>query len=339
MKKISVIIPCYNVEQYIDKCYHSLVNQTIGIANLELIFVNDASTDETYNHLLKYEKAYPNSVTVINCETNGRQGTARNIALQYATCDYIAYIDADDWIDPQMLEILYDKAIKYSCDITGCGIDRVVFKNAPQNTDEDGAFFDLTIYTNIEKLFTEEYDMHIVNKLYKKSLITDNLIMFPEQLAYEDIYWEYLIMLYAKRFYLHNKSMYHYFFNEQSTCSINESPIHLDRILTLELFFDETIKRGLYTKYKEIIDYKFVELYFISNLKLFFTKYNTIPVSIIKHLQEGLIKRVPDYVNSYTKYRYFDELLKLANIPLTQELVNKVQDDYIKQLVNILSKQ
>ena len=78
MKKVSVIIPCYNVESYIDRCFNSLVNQTIGMEHLELIFINDESTDCTMEKLLQYEQQYPENIILINFETNQRQGTARN---------------------------------------------------------------------------------------------------------------------------------------------------------------------------------------------------------------------------------------------------------------------
>ena len=70
MKKVSIIIPCYNAERYIDRCVLSLVNQTIGIDNLELIFVNDASTDHTYEKLCEWEVKYSESIMVINCDEN-----------------------------------------------------------------------------------------------------------------------------------------------------------------------------------------------------------------------------------------------------------------------------
>ena len=100
MKKISVIIPCFNATKYLPKCFMSLVQQTIGIDQIELIFVDDASTDEdaTWNMLQEFERAYPESIKILKLEENMRQGGARNVALQYATGEYIAFVDADDFV-------------------------------------------------------------------------------------------------------------------------------------------------------------------------------------------------------------------------------------------------
>lgn len=89
---ISIIIPCYNVEKYIDRCLESVVNQTIGIENLEVLCVNDASTDGTLNKLHSWERRYPNEIAVITYEVNQRQGGARNIGMKYANAEYFGFI-------------------------------------------------------------------------------------------------------------------------------------------------------------------------------------------------------------------------------------------------------
>ena len=110
-KKISIIIPCYMVEQYIDRCVNSLLNQSIGLENLELIFINDASPDLTLSKLLDYEQLYPESILIIDSKENMKQGGARNLGLMYASADYIGFVDSDDWVEPTMFEKLYAKAI------------------------------------------------------------------------------------------------------------------------------------------------------------------------------------------------------------------------------------
>lgn len=119
MKKISVIIPCFNATKYLPKCFMSLVQQTIGIDQIELIFVDDASTDggATWNMLQEFERAYPESIIILKLEENMRQGGARNIALQYATGEYIAFVDADDFVADNFLLETYEKAKDSDADI------------------------------------------------------------------------------------------------------------------------------------------------------------------------------------------------------------------------------
>ena len=106
MKKVSVVIPCYNAAAWLPKCFLSLAEQTMGMEDLELIFVDDASTDNgrTWEMLLLFERAYPDSVIVIRLEENRRQGGARNEALLYASGEYISFVDADDWVLPGLYE-------------------------------------------------------------------------------------------------------------------------------------------------------------------------------------------------------------------------------------------
>ena len=104
-----------------DKCFESLVNQTIGIENMEIIFVNDASTDNTAEKLNVFEAMYPESVLVIHLDENVKQGGARNVALQYVSGEYLVFIDSDDWVDYNYISILYEIIKEYDADISVCG--------------------------------------------------------------------------------------------------------------------------------------------------------------------------------------------------------------------------
>lgn len=108
MALISIIVPCYNVENYIDRCVSSLVSQTIGIENLEIILVNDASRDNTLFKLYEWEKKYPDSIMVITYDENIRQGGARNVGLSYATSDYYTY-EMQLQLKLHYLEVLLNK--------------------------------------------------------------------------------------------------------------------------------------------------------------------------------------------------------------------------------------
>ena len=116
----SIIVPCYNVEKYIDRCFESLKRQTIGIEQMEIIFVDDASADHTWDRLCEIEKQYPDNVILVHCIDNGRQGKARNIGMAYATSDYVGFVDSDDWVEPDMYEIMLGEMIKNDRDIVYC---------------------------------------------------------------------------------------------------------------------------------------------------------------------------------------------------------------------------
>ena len=117
MEKVSVIIPCYNVEKYVEECLDSVINQTIGIDNMEIIIVDDCSEDGTMEILQRYEQQYPDQILLVKSEKNARQGAARNIGLQYVSGDYISFVDADDYISRDMYEILVNVIRKTGSDI------------------------------------------------------------------------------------------------------------------------------------------------------------------------------------------------------------------------------
>ena len=98
MPYISVIIPCYNAANYVERCMERLLSQTIGFENLEIIFINDGSLDATLGKLMQYEMKYQDQVILINCDKNYGQGAARNTGLKYASAEYIGFLDVDDVI-------------------------------------------------------------------------------------------------------------------------------------------------------------------------------------------------------------------------------------------------
>ena len=121
MNKISVIVPIYNVEQYVERCLNSIIENTYK--NLEIICINDGSTD---NSLKILEKIAENEQRIkIIDKINGGVSSARNIGLDVATGDYIAFVDSDDWVHNRYFEILLDFAIKEEADIVACDYKQV----------------------------------------------------------------------------------------------------------------------------------------------------------------------------------------------------------------------
>ena len=117
MPKVSVIVPVYNVEQYIEKCLENLVNQTLD--DIEIIVVNDGSTDNSETIINKYLQKYSNKIKYLT-KTNGGLSDARNYGMKYATGEYIAFLDSDDYADVTTYEKMYNKAIEENCDYVEC---------------------------------------------------------------------------------------------------------------------------------------------------------------------------------------------------------------------------
>lgn len=169
MPKVSVIIPVYNAQDYLEKCLDSIVNQTLE--DIEIICVNDCSTDNSLDILLKYSQN-DNRIKVIDCKVNGGESKARNTGLNIATGEYLAFVDNDDTIDLDFYERLYNKAIETKAEIVKA--EAHIFE-----TDGSNKFdcMNEKIKKYNSKLFFTHYWWCAI---YKKELINNNNIRLAE---------------------------------------------------------------------------------------------------------------------------------------------------------------
>lgn len=214
--KVSVIVPVYNVEKYLRQCLDSLVNQTLK--EIEIICINDGTKDNSVEIINEYVKKCPN-IILINQENQGL-GMARNNAMKYAKGDYIAFVDSDDWIDLDMYEVLYNKAIKTNADIVECDY-RMVFENSTKVKNRT-LFGSLHTWKKFPiacgKIFDWKYVKDDIfdglrcmvwNRLYKRSLIFDNNLTFPDGKC-EDYPFSLDAVLSAKSIVYCHKTLYNY---------------------------------------------------------------------------------------------------------------------------------
>lgn len=284
-KKVSVIVPCYNVSEFIGVCAASLVGQTIGIENLECIFVDDASTDDTLEKLTRYEKQYPESITVVSCPENHKQGAARNVGLSYASGQYIAFLDADDYVDFDMYEKMYQKAEELGCDVVGS-----FFLREERNGDilyrevtnlETEVLVEVDTIGKKKELMVNGLPSGVNTRLYRRQLIFEHQLMFPEDLQYEDNYWGTMLQNRIHSYYIMDECFYHYIVNDNSTVQRSNSMHHLDR-LVIELMKVEKYKEiGMFEEYHDEIEFKFLEVFFVNSIWIIFTRFDKIPYEVI----------------------------------------------------------
>ncbi len=331
-KLISIIVPCFNVERYIDRCFRSLRDQTIGIHNLELIFVDDASTDNTWDRLTEIEASCPESVLIIHCDENGRQGRARNIGLQYASAPYVGYVDSDDWVEADMYETLYARMREYSCDIVQCrnwrDTDQPGRILAPKKSGEPDQV--LRIDTEEKRrvfLVCAPMSYAVWDKLFARDFLVRNQIFFPEGMAYEDHFFSTLLYLYAERVCLLEERLYHYYVNPESTVLRMDAPYYADMLTVDKRMWAECERRGFLDTYCKEMEYQFLVLCYLPSLKMMSLRMTKVPYDFFLELKEETLKRVPDYhgnpyiENLSEKYRI---LLQLLDLPVKEEEVNAV---------------
>ncbi len=223
---ISVIIPVYQVEKYLDRCVKSLLCQTYR--NLEIILVDDGSCDDCARICDTWVKA-DGRIRAIH-KRNGGLSDARNAGIPFATGEYISYIDSDDMVTQDYFEVMLHTLQVEKSDIIECGVVKFYEDN---HFDEYNDDLIVTSYRTVEALsgliYESPFHQHVWNKLYKAELVLD--VPFPFGKLNEDEFWTYQIFGRAKRVTKINKTMYHYF---QRGGSIMGEGFNLRRLDALE---------------------------------------------------------------------------------------------------------
>lgn len=181
--KVSVIIPVYNAEKYIQECIQSLLNQTL--VECEFIFIDDGSNDNSRN-ILEYYKKLDNRILLINQENQG-VSVARNKGLEVAQGEFIGFVDADDHIREDMYEILYSAANKWNCDSIISNFESIV--QGRQNISKFPILINQKlnreyIWNNVMPIFLMSDELNAIwNKIFRRKIIHENGIRFPEKIS------------------------------------------------------------------------------------------------------------------------------------------------------------
>lgn len=252
--KISIIITVYNREKYIDKCARSLFEQSLN--NIEYIFINDASTDKSLDILNKTIKEYPTRapfIQIINLDKNSGVANARNIGIENATGDYIIHTDSDDWVDKNMYELLYEKAIETNADIVGCNI----CNEFPERTSYFIQHYKETTNDNIRSLIRGEIHPSLCTSLTRTKIIKDYHLNFPTGLNMgEDLYFNILLYLHANIIEHIDSAPYHYRHTPDSS-SFNHTRETIDSGIAIAKKIEKVmIDNGRYDEFYDDINYR-----------------------------------------------------------------------------------
>lgn len=308
MAKVSVIIPVYNVEKFLQDCIDSLVNQTLD--DIELIFVNDASPDNSLQILKENQKKYPEKIVVIDSPVNLRQGGARNLGIARASADYIGFVDSDDFVHPSMFLSLYEAITKVDADaafISSVCISEQqkfepnVYNNAQINEKLSFNAHSCDIFADccLTKEQTENLlitnGLSVWSGLYKKSIILENQIYFPEHLKFEDNYWCSLLRCYLSKITIADGVGYYYRINSNSTVNKKNTPDFDERIAIEHMLLAAVKERGLFEKYYDAWEYTYAHRYGINTVLFYITRFSKIPYEKIKTLQDDVNTTFPKW--------------------------------------------
>lgn len=249
--KITVIVPVYNVEEYLASCLDSLVGQTYD--NIEIICVNDGSTDGSGAILDDYAKK-DRRIRVIK-KKNGGLSSARNAALEKCKTEYVMFCDSDDSFDKEMCGKMLEILERDGSDIAVCGTN-VVYSAHEDMKESDKRYYSLK-YKGKRRITDEvilRTNVSVSNKIFKVKIIHDYKIFFPEGLNNEDFYFYNVYMSHASEISFLDEKLYNYERREGSIMSGNfkSNELSLDHLKVAEKIFREYRKTGFLTKHTDL---------------------------------------------------------------------------------------
>lgn len=262
MAEISIIVPVYNVEQYLENCIESILNQTFK--DFELILVDDGSTDNSGKICDIYEKK-DSRIKVIH-KNNGGLSSARNTGLDIACGKYIGFVDSDDSIHPKMYEVLYNLIEKYKSDISCCNY-KYTYDISNQNHEELNLneVIEMSNIEAIEKLYDKDLGVRLVvawNKLYHKRLF-DN-IRYKVGRLHEDEFMAHRILYNSKKITYVDNELYYYLQREGSIMSQISYKRKVDALLSKSdrmMFCNKVGLTSMSDNICKIYEFEFFNLY------------------------------------------------------------------------------
>lgn len=314
--KISVIIPCYNAENTIKRALTSIINQTFGFNNIEIILYDDDSKDNTKKVLTEYSKKYKN-ITVLFGEENKGPGVGRNKCIEKSTGEYLLFLDADDEYDLQMCKKLYSTAKSENADYVSCGFlryDNIEVKEksfeyditkAAENSEDKIIFTDENIFYLKDSLSTA--------CLFKQEIIIKNNIRFLKARYSEDVYFKAVFKTYSKTaVYLKKYFGYiHHAYTDSITSHINLVNLNEIHDVQLEILkIVEPYDLNLAYMFKGHISCSLIRLYSLNMLK-------SPKKDII-----AFLKRIKDFEDIINFNYSIDPLIDILNNLILQERYN-----------------
>ncbi len=314
--KLSIIVPVYNMaaDGKLEYCLDSLVKQTIN--DYEIIAVDDCSTDHSLAILKEYEKRFPEKFRAIHSEVNKRQGGAKNIGMKLAKGEWIGFIDSDDWIIPDMYERLMKKAEETGADLVGCDyclthehsmkVGQIVHNNKPEQSG----------ILDVEKRRSLILDGgSLVVKIFKRKMILDYELWFPEYIFYEDNALGNSYLILAEHFEYIQESMYYYYQHDTSTVHTISPKRCEDRMEAGRLMLEEARRHDYMEEYKSELEYSFTLLFYINTLFTYMAGVKHTKYHFVKEMGKEMKQTFPDFLqNSYYQTRTHKEEKKLIQM-------------------------
>lgn len=323
MLELSVIVPVYNMAKdgKLEYCMNSLVNQTLK--SMEIIAVDDASTDESLSILYRYEKEYPGRVKVIASPENRRQGGAKNLGLSHAKGLYIGFMDADDWCVPELYERMIKLAKDTGADVVGTDMC-LVYEHTMVPTEKVCCnTLDQTGILDHEKRKRFLQNMGpLVTKIYSRSIFFDKEFRFPEKIAYEDNATFVEIAMRIKHFeHIPEANVFYYQHDESTTHTVTLSRC-LERMQATRIMMDYAEKNGALEEFGDVMEFHFTNLFYRNTLFSYMQSGGKKDIGFIKKLGKEMKETFPNFrQNEYYNQNVNTYEQKLINLHMKSTIL------------------
>lgn len=314
--KLSIIVPVFNMasEGKLEYCLESLVSQTVE--DYEIIAVDDCSTDDSLRVLQDYERRYPDKFHAVHSEVNRHQGGAKNIGLKLAQGEWVGFIDSDDWITPDMYRRLIECAEQTGADLAGCDYclthehSMKVGQVVANNKKEQSGLLD----TQKRRSLILDGGSLVV-KIFRRSMILENALWFPEDIFYEDNALGNSYLILAKRFAYIEEPMYYYYQHEASTVHTISPKRCEDRMEAGRLMLKEAKRHGFYDEFVPELEYSFTLLFYVNTLFTYMAGVEKTKYRFVKRLGQEMRQTFPMFEkNAYYLERTHEEEKKLIRM-------------------------
>jgi len=241
---VSVIIPIYNVERFLEKCLKSVISQTLK--GIEIIAVNDGSTDNSVR-ILKNISTTTSIIKIINQDNQGLS-VARNTGIKAAKGEFLSFIDSDDTISPTMLEKMYNKAVNENSDIVWCRYQQVDHRGSVLYV--SGSIPDSSRGEMFKRILSSKVSTMACNKIFRRELFIENKILFPIGLYHEDIATIYKLFYFAKS-YSGIDDICYFWLRRDNSISKTLTQKHIDDLFTnIRLTKEFLIQENIFEKFE-----------------------------------------------------------------------------------------
>ena len=295
MIKVSVILPVYGVADYIEACTKSLLAQTLQ--DVEFLFVDDHGPDDSIAILQRTIEGHPRAgqFRVLTPEHNLGAGMARNFGIPEAQGEYISFIDPDDTVEPDMLEVLYNRAKELDTDICCCYMQKCF---------PDGSNGDLLVNPRVEEgTLTHDKRAYVLTNyvslfasmIYRRQMILDNDIRFPEDRAADDSFFVSCVWMKTRNVAYVERPLYHYLIRPGSVTTTKQSDKYKKRLAVFGKLMAYAKSHGAYDEFKPELDYMYIKKGYLSSLANYIRNSSKPEAATYREIYDELLIQVPDY--------------------------------------------